>query len=151
MKTKKKAIELELPAGLIRWANAEAKRRGASLSDLVELLMEREKDGGACVDVDVIEFEDGTFQIDTFPDNKTPGKKILGATRSEAIAKLEADMNRNRKEWSEWRINRALRVPGYGRTNWERVELRPSSSRMVSLGSWDWNSPSKSRRPERRK
>lgn len=43
MKAKKRTVELELPAGLIRWANIEAKRRGVSLSDLVTLLMEREK------------------------------------------------------------------------------------------------------------
>lgn len=140
MKTKKKAIELELPSGLIRWANAEAKRRGASLSDLVALLLEREKNGGACVDVDVIKKPDGTFQIDPFPDTKQPGKKITGATRAEALAKLEADMSANRREWQNWRVNRMF-LPGFGKVQMERVELRPSVGRLVDYGFWDWKAP----------
>lgn len=142
---------MELPAGLIRWAQSEAKQRGVDVSALVALLLEREKNGGACVDVDVIEKPDGTFQVDVFPDHKEPGEKILGATREEALAKLEANMAANRRSWNQWRVNRMVFVPGFGRTRMERVELRPAMRRMLERDGWDWKAPRLKMQPERRR
>lgn len=103
------------------------------------------------MDVDVIEKPDGTFQIDPFPDTKAPGEKIIGATREEALAKLEANIAFNRRSWNQWRVNRMVFVPGFGRIRMERVELRPTMRRMVQHGGWDWKAPRLKMQPERRK
>ena len=95
---------MELPAGVLRWLGCEAKRRGMTLEALVVELARLERDGGAVLDVDVIRREDGKVRMEVFPD-KGSG---IGEDEKEALASLRECLAKNRVDWREWRMRRAM-------------------------------------------
>ncbi len=102
-KAKMKSVTMNLPAGVARWLEAEAKRRMMTLDSLVEDLARQEREGVAVLDVDVIRAEDGQVMMQVFPDAGSGS----GKDEAEALASLRESIARQRMELRNWRIERA--------------------------------------------
>ena len=131
-KPTKKAVNLELPANLIRWATAAAKRQGVTMDTFVSNLMQGEKEGRFCLDVDIVTRPDGKTQIDVFPDG-WGAVKVVADSKEQALAELEKGIAATRRRWNLWRLNRAWTAPGFNVVSWEQVTCKPTTPRLQTL------------------